>query len=80
MKGLNRKLSRDLAYANIKLEGYRVSEEFKDIYEDFANNRISQLEALNRFGIDLGKVPVQKLAESSKTYMSDTYRHVEDDE
>lgn len=76
MKGLSRKDARRLAYANVRLEGFRISDEFKEVYDDFANNKISQLDALERLGINVEGAPKHIKIESSKIYMSDVNKHL----
>lgn len=44
---------RAFAYANVELEGMQLTDEFKAIFDDFAENQISQLEAFKRLGIDI---------------------------
>lgn len=72
--GLDRKAAREQAYANVKLEGFKVTDEFKAIYEDFADNKISQLEAFKRLGINIEQIPTDKREELSRTFMSDIHK------
>ncbi|WP_261844250.1 hypothetical protein [Aliamphritea ceti] len=63
--------ARVFAYANIELEGVKLTPEFKVIYEAFADNKISQLEAFRRLGINIEQIPSEKRDELAKMFMND---------
>ncbi len=63
---------REQAYASLRLSGFKITDEFKDVYEDFANNNISQLEAFIMLGINIEQIPVKQLEKLASSYMFDT--------
>ena len=73
--GLSKEEARKQAYANVKLEGFNVTDELKSAYEDFAENKISQLEAFKRLGIDIEQIPTKKREELTQVFMSDIHIH-----
>lgn len=70
MSGVDRQTARELAYANVRLEGFKITDEFKAIYEDFADNKISLLEAFKRLDINIEQIPTDKREELSRTFMN----------
>lgn len=73
MSGLDPKRAREQALANIKLEGFNITPEFETIYNDFADNKISQLEAFRRLGINVDQIPAEKREELEQMFMSDIH-------
>lgn len=67
-KGKGKNHARELAYANVRLEGYILTEEFKDVYEQFADNKISLLEAYELLNIDIAQIPPETRARLALSY------------
>lgn len=76
MNDKRKKHARELAYANIRLEGYKFTEELKAVYDRFANNEISQLDAYNLLGIDIDKIPPETREKLGNTFMNDLHKRI----
>lgn len=66
--------AREQAYANIRLEGFNITDNFKAVYEAFTENMISQLEAFEKLGINIEQIPTDKREELSRTFMNSIHK------
>lgn len=66
--------AREQAYANIRLEGFNITDNFKTVYEAFTENMISQLEAFEKLGLNIEKIPTNKREELSRTFMNGIHK------